>query len=206
MKSYGKELHKILTTCMGNHTHGRPYSVCSQSSLNKTDILEFWVVDYFEKEGCKIIDKKVPKSFKVEASKNVEIWCVCVDGCLIKDSKGFNPSKCDNLIFSEETFYFVEAKINVIAKWNMILKEIEDAIHNKIKYTKEIIFKSISDYGDEFLQKDIRISIPFKGNNYSVPRNNFQRLEQLRRQAEKSLKIPIKRFLLDDKIVFVAAT
>lgn|GEM_PF-2931762 len=180
-----------------------PYLKCVQELVNNEKDLAVWITDFHVNNGCIFHDKKTSSAFRIEATKKIKLWCVCVDGCLIKDSKGVNIPKCDNLAFSDEEFYFIESKMNVKSeKKDWITKEIQDAIENKIKRTKEILLDRISDAGHEFSSKNIKIFIAFPGTNYVVPKNNVQIVEKLRIQATKTLNMPIKKFILDDKISF----
>jgi len=56
--------------------------------------------------------------------------------------------------------------------------------------------------GTNFLQKISKYLLLFPGTNYVVPKNNVQIVEKLRIQATKTLNMPIKKFILDDKISF----
>lgn len=205
MKSYGEELHSVLRSCMENNPHGSPYRMCVFTQLEENKNLVFWVGDFNEREGCVVHVKKLPNSFSVKAAEGDKIWCVCIDGCLIKNQGSNSPARCDNLVFSENTFYFVEAKLKVSARWEGILHEIDQAIEKQIKNTKDILLRQINDYGETFSQKDIRVAIPFSGSNQSVPRRKAQLLEQLRVKTQKTLKVPIKKFSLDETIEFTTS-
>ncbi len=104
---------------------------------------------------------------------------------------------CDNLLFNDNIFYFVEAKMRVEGdKWK---KEFEDTLRNKIPRTKSLLDTALGEGGYAIPQK-IGIAVPFSGANSRVPKNASNR-ERLREEAREKAGKWVVELTLDEIIV-----
>jgi len=180
-KSKGEKLHNDLKECLAKNDFGEPYEACSRICKES----EFWVND--GKKEC-FSPKKHHSAFKVEQineshGKDQKIcWLVCVDEGIItnlKSSKtrGYSIPRCDNFLFDDNIFYYVEAKMGVKDKrWE---EEFQDSIKNKIPETKSFLLSKLNDFGYSISQK-IGIAITYSGSNWRIPRTDIQKQESLR--------------------------
>lgn len=196
--SKGQKLHEALSKCLTTNSLGHSYPDCSRVCNEKI----FWVKD--GQKAC-FSDKNTSGTFKVEHPKGAKdnpCWLVCVDEGIITNQKsaqvkGQSMSRCDNLVFNDEVFYYVEAKMNVKSgDWE---GEFQDAMKNKIPATKAFILSALSQVGHSISQK-ICVAVNFPKSNNRAPKSNFQKQETLRLDAEKALQQRVFKLVLDDTI------
>ena len=130
---------------------------------------------------------------KVLIGQAVKVRCVCIDNQLIQT----NIPKCDEVLFSDTKFVYVEAKIRVSSGSTNILKEINDAIKNKIPRTHDIIHSRMD---GEFSVRHIEILIAMR--QQAVIRISRQQEQQLLNEAKKHVGAFIKHVLLQEVIEF----
>ena len=181
-KTKGEMLHEELEECLTPNPMGLPYMQCSRECQEE----QYWVIDKEGNNCFSSIKQKKEQPFHVKSissnSKVKKSWLVCVDEGLVTNQKSNATPRCDNLLFNDEIFYYVEAKMRV--KGDNWKAEIDDAVKNKIPTTKQFIDNSLRLKGYEVKQQ-IGIAIPFPALNYKVPRDNPQKEESLRQKARK---------------------
>lgn len=195
----GEKLHDALMGCLAQNRSGHPYLHCSRV-CNET---EFWVKD--GQKEC-FAAQNVSGAFKIHhpnAAKDKPCWLVCVDEGIITNQKsalahGRSLSRCDNLLFNDEVFYYVEAKMEVQAgNWE---SEFQDAVKNKIPATKTFLLSALSQVEHSMPQK-VCVAVIFPRSNNRYPRYNSQKQETLRLDAEKALGQKVLKLVLDEVIV-----
>lgn len=108
--------------------------------------------------------------------------------------------RCDNLLFNDEIFYFVEAKMRVSASRET---EIKDAIENKIPKTKAFLGDAMGEFDVSFPPK-IGIAIPFpydKSKDNRKPNKIKQKQEQLLLEARSKLGKSVFKVTLSETII-----
>ncbi len=197
--SNGQKLHTALIECLATNEFGHPYEQCSRVCSESF----FWVKD--GQNEC-FSAKKTSGAFNVEHSKAVQgsaCWLVCVDEGIVTHQKstlvrGRSMARCDNLLFNDELFYYIEAKMNVQAgKWE---DEFQDAMKNKIPATKAFILSKLSQTEQSIPQK-ICVAVNFPKSNNRVPQSNLQKQETLRLDAEKALGQKVFKLVLSETIM-----
>lgn len=166
-KTKGEKLHEQLIECLASNPKGLPYSQCSRECVEGN----YWVIDQGGNECFSPQKLKNQQPFEVKSKDSNGLakksWLVCVDEGLIKSQKSNNEPRCDNLLFNDDIFFFVEAKMRVMGKkWE---QEFDDAIRNKVPKTKQLLDSKMGESGYAIAQK-IGIAIPFVGTNSRVPR------------------------------------
>jgi hypothetical protein len=196
-KTKGEQLHEELITCLASNPKGQPYAQCSRI-CNEA---QYWVLDSNRSDCFSPTRPKGGKPFGVKSVNSggspQPSWLVCVDEGLITNQKSGSMPRCDNLVFNDAVFYFVEAKMQVGGdNWK---KEFDDAVENKIPKTKALIDTALGENGSAITQ-EIRIAIPYPGSNNRVPRNNLQKEEVLRKEARRHCKW-VSKVTLEDTIL-----
>lgn len=191
-------MHEQLTACLADNPQGIPYALCSRACIEG----KYWVLD--KGQSACFSETKVKSDHPYEINsvdadgKAVHSWLVCVDEGLITNSKSNRMARCDNLLFNDDVFYFVEAKMRV--KGKNFQKEFEDAIRNKIPKTKALLDGKMSEMGYAISQK-MGIAIPFSAAEYIAPRNISQKAESSRQDARKFAGTWVCNLTLDETIV-----
>ena len=179
----GAALHAQLIESFSRNPYGLQYNECSRECIE----VSYYIYDDRNGTNCFATEKRKNKDpFKIinetRDGANRKSWLVCVDEGLITNQKSRGLPRCDNLVFNDEYFFFIEAKMRVLGElWK---REFEDAIENKIPTTKRIIDEILGGYGYT-IKQEIKIAIPFPAANLRVPRNNPQKKEVLRLEARK---------------------
>lgn len=198
-KTKGEILHEKLEECLTSNSKGLPYFQCSRPCSEKS----YWVLD---KGGNRCFSEKKIKNEQPFCVKNSSpdgvpkmSWLVCVDEGLITNQKSGGIARCDNILFNDQIFYFIEAKMRVASdQWK---KEFDDAIKNKIPRTKAFIDEALGKNGYSLTQThQLGIALPYPGFNNRIPRNNPQKLESLRGEARKHAGKWVTQIILSDTI------
>lgn len=198
-KTKGERLHEQLTECLASNPKGLPYSQCSRECVEEN----YWVIDKGGNECFSSQKLKNQQPFEVRSldanGAAKKSWLVCVDEGLIKSQKSNNEPRCDNLLFNDDIFFFVEAKMRVMdKKWE---QEFDDAIKNKIPKTKQLLDSKMGEFGYAIAQK-IGIAIPFAGTNSRVPRKKtLYNEEQSFLEAREKLEKWVTKLTLSETIV-----
>ncbi|MFN0033435.1 MAG: hypothetical protein ACKVUS_00125 [Saprospiraceae bacterium] len=178
----GEKLHRELGECLASNPKGLPYAQCSRECTE----VAYWVLDKGGNECFSAQNLKGGQPFGVKSTgsdgKAKKSWLVCVDEGLVTSQKSNSMARCDNLLFNDTVFYFVEAKMRVGGdKWK---QEFEDAVRNKIPRTKALLDAALGEHGYAIAQP-MGIAVPFPGANSQVPKINSQKEEALRQVARK---------------------
>ncbi|MFN0214892.1 MAG: hypothetical protein ACKVT2_11605 [Saprospiraceae bacterium] len=193
----GEKLHRTLGECLAYNSKGLPYAQCSRECIEAV----YWVLDKGKNECFSDQKLKSEQPFGVSSKapdgKAKKSWLVCVDEGLVTSKKSNSMARCDNLLFNDNIFYFVEAKMRVEGdKWK---KEFEDALRNKIPRTKSLLDTTLGEVGYAIPQK-IGIAVPFSGANSRVPKNASNR-ERLREEAREKAGKWVVELTLDEIII-----
>jgi len=194
----GEKLHRELNECLASNPKGLPYAQCSRECTEAA----YWVLDKGNNECFSAQKAKSEQPFGVTSTgpdgKAKKSWLVCVDEGLVTSKKSNSMSRCDNLLFNDAVFYFVEAKMRVGGdKWK---QDFDEAVREKIPKTKALLDAALGERGCAIPQP-MGIAVPFSGANSQVPKTNSQKEEALRQEARKYAGNWVAKVTLSETIV-----
>jgi hypothetical protein len=194
----GEKLHRELSECLASNPKGLPYAQCSRECTEAA----YWVLDKGQNECFSAQKAKSEQPFGVTSTgsdgKAKKSWLVCVDEGLVTSQKSNSMARCDNLLFNDAVFYFVEAKMRVGGdKWK---QEFEDALRNKVPQTKALLDAALGERGCAISQQ-MGIAVPFSGTNSKVPKNNPQKEETLRQESRRHAGNWVTKLTLSETII-----